>query len=199
MDHTAAVGVIGGGLVVVSFLILGTELLKPQGIIPEGIDVAKDLSRLLSDVWGNFGFWLLIIGITIALAGTILSNQDGWGRMFADATLILFKPWIKNVKSSENWFAKIVRERAKLRNAYAVTIGAVIPVIVLFLVQNPVDILSVAGVVAAAHTPVVVFLTLYLNLKRLPQNLKPGAFSIGLMIVSGLFFTAFAVYHFANL
>ena len=80
---------------IICFLVLGTELLKPEGIVPQGIDVAKDLSRLLSEVWGRAGFWMLIISITIALAGTILSNQDGWGRMFADATLILLEPKFK--------------------------------------------------------------------------------------------------------
>lgn len=78
MSNTAAVGVVGGGLAIVYCLIMSTELLKT-----EGIDVAEDLSRLLSEVWGALGLWMLIVSITIALAGTILSNQDGWGRMFA--------------------------------------------------------------------------------------------------------------------
>lgn len=213
MSNTAAIGVVGGGLVIVCFLVLGTELLKPEGNVPEGIDVAKDLSTLLSDVWERAGFWMLIISITIALAGTILSNQDGWGRMFADATLILLAPklkkWklmqregeeVKEVKAKEkSWWQKIISERSKLKDAYAIVFGAIIPLIVFFLVRNPVDILSIAGTVAAVHTPVVVFLTLYLNLKRLPKALKPGAFSITCMVLSGLFFTVFAAYHFATL
>lgn len=209
MSNTAAIGVVGGGLVIVCFLILGTELLKPEGIVPQGIDVAKDLSRLLSEVWGRVGFWMLIISITIALAGTILSNQDGWGRMFADATLILLKPRLmkKGIQQENNpeqnnnksWWQRIISERSKLKDAYAIIFGALIPLIVFFLVRNPVDILAIAGTVAAVHTPVVVFLTLYLNIKRLPKPLRPGVFSIGCMILSGLFFTAFAVYHFATL
>lgn len=208
MSNTAAIGVIGGGLVIVCFLILGTELLKPEGIVPEGIDVAKDLSHLLSDVWGRAGFWMLIISITIALAGTILSNQDGWGRMFADGTLILMQG---NRKKSEalkednkdntkkSWWQKVITDRRKLKDAYAIVFGAIIPLIVFFLVRNPVQILSIAGTVAAVHTPVVVLLTLYLNMKRLPKPLRPGIFSIVCMILSGLFFTAFAIYHFATI
>ncbi len=213
MSNTAAIGVVGGGLVIVCFLILGTELLKPEDIVPEGIDVAKDLSRLLSGVWGRAGFWMLIISITIALAGTILSNQDGWGRMFADATLILLEPKFKKEgllqqgggnsgtakAGNKNWWQKIITERARQKDAYAIVFGAVIPLIVFYLVRNPVDILSIAGTVAAVHTPVVVFLTLYLNMKRLPEPLRPGIFSIVCMVFSGLFFSAFAVYHFATL
>ena len=213
MSNTAAIGVVGGGLVIVCFLILGTELLKPEGIVPQGIDVAKDLSRLLSDVWGRAGFWMLIISITIALAGTILSNQDGWGRMFADATLILLAPVFrkkginqekskkekKEGRKAKSWWQRLISERSKLKDAYAIVFGAIIPLVVFFLVRNPVDILSIAGTVAAVHTPVVVFLTLYLNMKRLPKALRPGTFSISCMILSGLFFTVFAVYHFATL
>jgi Mn2+/Fe2+ NRAMP family transporter len=191
MGNTAAVGVVGGGLVIVCFLILGTELLKPEGRVPQGIDVAKDVSTLLSDVWGRIGFWMLIISIAVALAGTILSNQDGWGRMFADATLILLAPVFKrndarrqqDVNTDKasvedkhrSWWSKLVRSRSKLRNAYAIVIGTIIPLIVFFLVRNPVDILTVAGTVAAVHTPVVVFLTLYLNMKRIAKPLRPDA------------------------
>ncbi len=204
MSNAAAIGVIGGGLVIISFLILGTELLKPQGIVPEGIDVAKDLSMLLSDVWGRVGFWLLIISITVALAGTILSNQDGWGRMFADATLILLSRRIKESPSlqgdqEKNWWQKIITDRGKLKNTYAIIFGAIIPLIVFFMIRNPVDILSVAGIVAAVHTPVIVFLTLYLNHKRLPDALRPGIISSIFMVLAGLFFTAFAIYHYVTL
>jgi hypothetical protein len=141
----------------------------------------------------------------------LLPNQDGWGRMFADATLIMLAPIFKrkdahrpqdvNTEKDEqpNWWRKLIRSRSKLRNAYAIVIGTIIPLIVFFLVRNPVDILSLAGTVAAVHTPVVVFLTLYLNMKRLPKPLRPGRFSIVLMVLSGLFFTVFAVYHFVTL
>lgn len=213
MGNTAAIGVVGGGLVIVCFLILGTELLKPEGRVPEGIDVAKDLSTLLSDVWGRLGFWMLIISITVALAGTILSNQDGWGRMFADAIIILLTPVFKKKEANRhaetkagkerheqnNWWRKRIMDRSKLKNMFAIVVGTILPLIVFYLVRNPVDILSVAGTVAAVHTPVVVFLTLYLNMKRLPESLRPGAFTITCMVLSGLFFSGFAIYHFATL
>lgn len=75
----------------------------------------------------------------------------------------------------------------------------VLPLVVFFLVREPVEILSIAGIVAAVHTPVVVFLTLYLNLTRLPRELRPDWFSSAAMIASGLFFTTFAVLYFLSL
>ncbi len=182
MSTTAAIGVIGGGLVIIAFLILGAELLRPEGIIPEGIRVAEDLTRLLSDVWGQFGYWLLIISITIALTGTIVANQDGWPRTFADATLILagdrLNPDHENSsngngqqqsKQRSRW-RQWLSDREKLKNLYVIVTVTVLPLIVFFLVRNPVDILEVGGIVAAVHTPVVVALTLYLNKQYSGQN-----------------------------
>lgn len=61
------------------------------------------------------------------------------------------------------------------------------------------DILSVAGVVAAAHTPVVVYLTLYLNRTRLPKGLRPGWFATSWMVFAGLFYGGFALLHLLDL
>lgn len=219
MSGAAAIGVIGGGLVLLGFLVLGTELLKPQGVIPEGIDVAKDLTKLLSEVWGEPGKWMLISGMCIALLGTILSNQDGYGRMFADGTEILAIPilrkkkWIDpdspndpqevsivdaNVNDSKKTFIKHLLNQPFLRKFYAVFLGGICPLIVFFLVKNPVDILSVAGTIAAVHTPVVVYLTLHLNRTRLPERARPGKFFTVVMWLAGIAYGAFAVFLFVS-
>lgn len=212
---TAAIGVIGGGIVVVSFLILGAELLAPEGTVPSGIRVAEDLTRLLSDIWGRVGYWLLIGGIVVALWGTILADQDGWGRTFADATLILLPMRTDDDQSREGrrtgeggdqgngerlplagsvvrHLEPYVRDRERLKNAYAVIMLTAVPLVILFLVRDPVSILSVGGIVAAAHTPVVVFLTLYLNKTELPDEFQPGKFSTWSMVLAGTFFAVFA-------
>lgn len=220
MSITAAIGVVGGGLILISFLILGAELLRPEGTIPEGIDVAEDLTILLSDIWGEIGKWFLIIGIMIALLGTILSNQDGYGRMFADGTVILLMPFLKKKKAIDPDLPDEAENKAEpleelepkkkkatslllnkkwLRVFYAIVFGAILPIIVFFAVKNPVDILAVAGTVAAVHTPIVVFLTLHLNRTRLPDPLRPGKFILMAMWLSGLAYGAFAIFHFATM
>lgn len=220
MSVTAAIGVVGGGLILISFLILGAELLRPEGVIPQGITVAEDLTKLLSGIWGDVGRWFLIIGIMIALVGTIISNQDGYGRMFADGTVILAMPFLKKKKlidpeipSAAEEEAEPRREQSKFRKKttgiilnkkmqrifYAIVFGAVLPIAAFFIVKDPVDILSIAGTVAAVHTPVVVFLTLHLNRTRLPAPVRPGKFITGAMWLSGFSYAAFGIYHFTTL
>ncbi|RDV10728.1 hypothetical protein DXT99_26035 [Pontibacter diazotrophicus] len=156
----------------------------------------------------------------IALLGTILSNQDGYGRMFADGTVILAMPYLKKKEMIDPELPDEAEEEAepreeqgekrkkvtsfllnkgKLRIIYAIVLGAVLPIITFFVVKDPVDILSIAGTVAAVHTPVVVFLTLHLNRTRLPKQVRPGKFITAAMWLSGFAYGAFAIYHFATL
>lgn len=207
MSAAAAVGVVGGALVIVAFLILGAELLAPEGIVPSGIDVAADLSRLLSEVWGPPGRWLLIVGIVVALWGTILSNQDGWGRMFADATLIVTgadqaansSRRTRALRRVGGPFGADLTDRSTLTAWYAVGVTAILPLGVLAVVRNPVDILSVGGIVAAVHTPVVVALTLLLNRRHLPPEVRPGWLTTAGMVLAGLWYGGFAVIYLLSL
>lgn len=210
MSTTALIGVVGGGLVIVAFMILGAELLRPENIVPEGITVAEDLTRLLSEVWGALGYWLLIVSIVIALGGTIVANQDGWPRTFADATLILAGDRLNPDPDSENshsghprssrdeppQWRRWLADWETLKNIYVIVTVTVLPLIVFFWVRNPVSILEVGGIVAAVHTPVVVGLTLYLNKTKLPKDLQPGWLATPVMVLSGLFFTVVAVLYF---
>ncbi len=189
---TAAIGVIGGGIVVLSFLTLGAEVLRPQGIVPKGIDVARDLTNLFSQTWGQLGFWILILGIFIALWGTVLADQDGWGRTFADATILLSSQKNRKKKDlhQEGFFSSFLSDRERLKNYYALIFTAVLPLIVFFFARDPVSILTIGGIIAAVHTPFIVFFTQYLNQRTLPKELRPGWLQSLLMILTGLFFAA---------
>ncbi|BBI64808.1 hypothetical protein HSBAA_61140 [Vreelandella sulfidaeris] len=45
-DENCRAGVVGGLVVIFSFLVLGAELLAPEGIMPEGPEVAVDLTSI---------------------------------------------------------------------------------------------------------------------------------------------------------
>lgn len=204
MSTTAAIAVGGGAIVVIAFLTLGAEVLRPEGVMPEGIDVAAQLTRLLSEVWGELGYWVLLVGIVIALWGTVLADQDGWGRTFADATLLLLPRADREEGDYDRtapggWLAALMRDRERMKNAYAVVVTAVLPLIVFWAMRDPVQILSIGGIVAATHTPVIVFITHYINRRHLPEALRPGPVMSVLMIGSGLFFLAFAVLYLLDL
>jgi hypothetical protein len=203
MSTTAAIGVVGATITNFSFLTLGVELLGPQGIIPEGIRVAEDLARLLSDIWGAGGRWLLVAGIFVALWGSILANQDGWSRMYADATLMLLfrDPGTDEKRRSlrqraSEWVRRSAAIRRQLKAAYVVSVLTVAPIVVFLILREPVGILSVAGIITSAHTPVVVILTLVTNRRLLPAEFRPGWMSVLLMIAASVFYGGFFLFYF---
>ena len=65
--------------------------------------------------------------------------------------------------------------------------------LVYLFVGEPVGLLQIAGATEAAHIPVVVGLTLYLNHQVLPKQLQPSKFTFGVVVLAGLFFATFAI------
>src|SRR5690606_35061356 len=158
MSWAAAAGVAGGTVVLLAYMVLGAELLAPEGILPEGPDVVADLARLLQDVWGRSGFWLMIVSVIVALGGSIFANQDGWGRSFADMTLIL-----RRGTDSD----RLRLGRRRLTEIYVATLTGLAPIVVVLAVSDPVAIMSASGLVAALHTPFIVALLLIVNRRDL--------------------------------
>jgi hypothetical protein len=183
MTGDTTVGVVGTLIVTVSFLILGVELLKPKGLIPEENKVAEVLGGMLTHVWGQAGFWFMVTAVFVGFWDTVFSNQDGFGRMFAGGTRHLF-----NSKRSSKWLKEKFLQRFFV--IVLVTIG---PIIVYLLVGEPVALLKIAGAIEVFDIPVLVVLILYINHKDLPTRLKPSKFTFVMTGLAGAFFGGFAV------
>jgi Mn2+/Fe2+ NRAMP family transporter len=208
MSVTAALGVIGGLVVIFSFLVLGAELLAPEGIMPEGPEVAVDLTRIFSDVWGEVGRYVLLVAIVIALGGSILANQDGWGRSFADMTLIVTRTrreagdsglLLKSLNALDRRLPWPMFERRWLKRLYIVSVTGLVPLLILLAFSDPVQVMSVSGIIAAAHTPFIALAALYVNRTRLPSQLRPGGLATVTMTLAGLFYLGFAVLYLLNM
>lgn len=207
VSGTAALGCIAGLVVLLSFMVLGAELLAPQNLLPQGTDVAIDLGVMLSNIWGPVGKWLMLAIVVIALAGSVLANQDGWGRSFADMTLILLRSArharapgliVSAVRFLEKKYRRTLFTRSVFKRFYILTVTGIIPAIIILLFKDPVKVMSASGIIAAVHTPFIVFVALYVNLTRLPKPLRPSGFFVVSTGFAGLFYFAFAVLYFAR-
>jgi len=188
LSNTLAV--IGALLAALAFLILGSELLRPQGLVPQEDQVAETLGSLLGDLWGPFGFWFMIAIVFITFCSTTLSVQDGFGRMFADGTQII----LQGFGVSGRW----VNEKF-LRKFYIVVLLAALPIAIYLFFGQPVGLLQTAGAIEAAHIPIVTGLTLYLNHRMLPKDLRPSKVIFAGTVIAGLFFAVFAVIYLLQL
>jgi Mn2+/Fe2+ NRAMP family transporter len=190
MTADSTVAVVGVMLITLSFLILGVELLKPKGLIPEENKVAEVLGNMLGQVWGPIGFWFMITAVFVGFWGTVLSDQDGFGRMFSGGTRLL----LKKFKVEGKWV-----DENFLTYVYVLALLTVAPIILYLLLGEPVQLLKIAGAIEAAHIPILVVLILYLNHKRLPEELKPSTFVFLCTLFAGFFFTGFAVVYILQL
>jgi Mn2+/Fe2+ NRAMP family transporter len=204
----AVVGCLGGLVVLVSFMILGAELLASKDSLPQGTDVAIDLTTMFSDIWGTWGKWMLLTVIFIALVGSIVANQDGWGRSFADMSLILSRQrreasrpgWvIRRVRSLERRLDFELLNRIMLKRLFILSVTGLVPLLILLFFKDPVQVMSASGIIAAAHTPFIVVTALVVNRTRLPKQLRPNLFYTASMSVAGIFYAIFAVLYVAQL
>ncbi len=190
MTLSNTLAVVGALLAALAFLILGGELLRPQGLVPKENQVAETLGNLLGDLWGPFGFWFMIAIVFITFCSTTLSVQDGFGRMFADGTQIILQGFgVRGRWTNEKL----------LQKTYIVVLVAALPIAIYLIFGQPIGLLQLAGGIEAAHIPVVTGLTLYLNHRMLPKELKPSKWSLGGTVIAGLFFGVFAVIYLLQL
>ena len=179
LDNTVAV--LGTLIVTLAFLILGTELLRPQGLVPEEHRVAEVLGQLLGGVWGPIGFWFMILAVYVGFWDTVLSDQDGFGRMFGHGTRLLLRDRLRGR----------LADPLLLRRTYVLVLLTALPIALYLAVGEPVALLKLAGAIEAVHIPFLTALLLVLN-ARLPPGLRPRKVTVIATAAAGLFFAAFA-------
>jgi Mn2+/Fe2+ NRAMP family transporter len=183
MTLDTTVAVVGTLVIALAFLILGTELLRPRGLVPEEDRIAGTLGHLLGSVWGPMGFWFMITAVFIGFWDTVLSDQDGFGRLFGDGARTLLQP----LHLPDRWL-----DEAVLKNVFVVVVLTVLPIVLYLMIGEPVGLLKVAGAIEAAHIPIVTGLVLYLNRRWLPRDLRPSHGTLAATGVAGMFFAGFA-------
>lgn len=210
LTQTAVLGVAAGTVVICGFLILGAELLGPRDIVPSGTDVARQLTGLLETVWGSFGYWAMLAAILVALGGSVIANQDGWGRSFADITLILGCRGRSPAgdesarQMAPGWLQRLARlglaadYRRAIKNLYVVVITGLVPAVLIVTIGDPVVIMSASGIVAAVHTPFIAFMIHLLN-RRLPPELRPGRAASWTVVAAAVFYLGFGSLYLAEL
>ncbi|MEZ4599637.1 MAG: Nramp family divalent metal transporter [Syntrophotaleaceae bacterium] len=183
IDNT--LGVLGGTLIVTAFLILGAEVLRPEGVVPEERRVAEVLGKLLGNTWGRWGFWFMVIGVLVGFYNTTLTNTDGWSRLLGNGTHILLKSF--GFKESA-WL-----NAQGLRKIFILFVAG--GAFGLFAwVGRPVILLQIAGIIEAFQIPLLGFLALYMNHALMPKGLRPTMTMTAVAIVSSLFYLFFACF-----
>lgn len=176
-------------LLLVALLILGAELLRPEGLLPEGPEVTAVLSVLLGDVWGPAGAWLMILAAFIAFWSTLIANLDGWTRMLGQGSIFI----ARQMRATGRWVSMRF-----YRIVYLIGLMGILPLVFILAQLEPVTALAVAGIIEAIQIPAVAFMTVCLNRRALPVEFRPSLPVVILTFATGVFFAAFSVYYIAT-
>ncbi|MBC8083422.1 MAG: Nramp family divalent metal transporter, partial [Hymenobacter sp.] len=181
MTGAITLAVVGATVIAVSFLVLGTELLRPKRLTPEANEIAQTLGRLLGDLWGRFGFWFMVSAIALTFLSTLLSSVDGYHRMFSEGAELLRRGRLRKLSPQ------------RLKQGLLLGVLTALPAATYLIAGDPVQLLKLAGVIEAIHIPLVTGLVLHLNKKTLPTALQSSGVSFWGTVLAGLFFGGFAL------
>ncbi len=172
-------------ILLLALMVLGTELLRPERLLPEGARVTAVLSRLLGAIWGPAGTWLMVLGSLFAFSSSLIGNVDGWSRMQSEGSVMITRPLNAGKAVSLGFY----------RYLYVIGLMGVVPTFFVLVKPEPLIFLILSGTIEAIHIPFVTLSILYINAKMLPDGLRPSPLMIILMLVAALFYIFFAFYY----
>ena len=175
------VGYILSAVLAVIFVSLGANLLAPRGLTPSGIDVALTLSRIYTEVLGNWMFPVFMLAAFAAMFSTAYSVMDGFPRTFSTLLRTLFpaNEALKKASDPAYWVFMAV--------IFTFAIGAN------YIFPNPVQMIQLIGIVSLAVAPILYGLNYYCVTRLIDdESLRPKRW-LRLWGLAGLWFMTAAV------
>ena len=166
------------------FMFGALVVLYPAGIVPEEGQLLWDLANILEGPMGSFGRYLfLFVGIA-ALFSSILAGMDGGVRL-----------WVDLLHTNFERMQRFAANRMYL--AIALGSSAIGVVATWFFETFEISALdfffisaTLSGFAMAGYVPAL----LYMNMRYLPRDVRPGVINIVMVSLGALIYIAFAAY-----
>jgi len=146
-----------------AFYLLGAAVLKAKGLVVEDGQMIPTLSHMYRETFGEWSFWLFLVGAFAVLYSTVFGATASNARLFADA-LSLFG--VRRYRNAE--------ERMKWVKIGCVLLPAAFTTVFLVF-GNPVSLVFVGALAQALMLPFLALAALYFRYKRTDAALRPGA------------------------
>ena len=145
----------------VAFYVLGAGILKPMGIVPEGAKMVQSLSKVYTEILGEWSGYLFLVGAFAVLYSSVFAGTASQSRTLADFCGLV------GVFHKEDYRARIGVMRM------AVVFLLFLPSLYFMWFQKPVWMVKIGGVAQALLLPVIGFSTIYLRYVHLPSAIRP--------------------------
>lgn len=157
-----------------AFYMLGAAVLNPQGLQPEGNDVMAVIAGIFDTTVGAWGGTLFLVGAGVALFKTILANVPSLARQVTN-TLSVFGAF--------DWTDMTRRDR------WMRVTMVVLPItwgLLAVVVNSPLALVLIAGVLNALYLMGVAVATLYLSRTQTDPGVKDGMGFFSLLVISSI-------------
>lgn len=93
----------------VAFFVLGATILHGVGQVPSGIDLVKTLSQMYTKTYGDWMFYVFVLGAFFVLYSTFFVALATWPRLCADTVrLIVGREAVLDYRRLTNWLIAIL-------------------------------------------------------------------------------------------
>ncbi|MFH5802904.1 Nramp family divalent metal transporter [Alienimonas sp. DA493] len=146
----------------VAFYLIGSAVLHPAGLNPQGSETIAVLAAAYEPVFGAEAGWLFLAGAVAVLYSTLLIATAANARMWADGFRVA--GWLRN---DEGTYRTAVKILSVLLTAVSVGLFA-------FVSSDPVLLVVIGGVAQSLLLPVLGVSALWLRFRVAPPGLRPG-------------------------
>jgi Mn2+/Fe2+ NRAMP family transporter len=183
-------GIIFWFLGLVTLILLSVNayvVLVPQGLVPEGLNVAVVQAHIFGENWGSVGFNLFLVMAFLMLFSVMWTVIDAFTRIASDILYVnshigpfqKHLKWIKNIPLNTLYYSLIV--------------GIVLISASLLSLEQPLLLLTISAVLGGFTMAIYSPILIYLNNFKLQKELRPGWITNIFMVLASLFYIIFTL------
>ncbi len=146
------------------FVVLGAQVLRPIGAVPQGAGVAITIARLYTDVLGGWAYPFFLLAAFFGMFSSTYGVLDGFPRAFSET--------VRRIRSTA---VTAPSGRDRLYWGFMLT-SLALAVAENVWVRNPVTLVTIAAVASFLLAPILYALNYYCVTRLIPQpSLRPSA------------------------
>jgi Mn2+/Fe2+ NRAMP family transporter len=165
-----------------AFFIMGAAVLNPQGLAPEGNEMITTLSRIYTDVLGDWASTLFLVGAIAVLGSTLWASLPSWSRMYTN---------LLSTVGVLDWQDTVTRMK------YIRAFTIVLPILwggAYLFIQSPVIMVQIGGVMTGVFLLAAVVAVWYLRNTETDRRLHGSTLFNAFLVVSSVAIALLGVY-----
>ncbi len=165
-----------------AFFIMGASVLNRQGLVPEGNEMITTLSRIYTDVLGEWASILFLVGAIAVLGSTLWAAIPSWARMYTNLLATVGVLDWRDTTTRLRWI-----------RIFTIALPIIWGAAYLFI-QSPVVMVQIGGVMTGVFLLGVVAAVWYLRNTETDRRLHGGGWFNAALIISSIAIVLLGVY-----